>query len=123
MEKEIYELRVLPFVVTKEKMEDGKRHVEKKDNLTTDEINNMSCQPRMFWQTAERTYVAEMPLAYKGGTGVKWSLVYVFNELTKEEQEKYFDRSIVIQTTEKNVVQVYGESSKRFFGRIKSKKR
>ena len=123
MEKGIYEVRVLPFVVVEEKMVDGKRYIEKRDNLTTDEIKNMSCDPRMLWQTAERIYVAEMPLAYNGGTGVKWSLLYVFNELTKEEQDKYFDRTIVIHTTEKNVVTVYGESSKRFFGKRKSKKR
>jgi len=123
MEKEIYEIRVLPFIMVEEKNVNGKRYVEKIDNLSNDEIKNMSCEPRMFWQNAERMYMAEIPLTYKGGTGVKWSLFYVFDELTKEEQEKYFARTILIRTTEKDVVKVYGESSKSFFGKKKSKKK
>lgn len=123
MEQEIYEVRVLPFVLEAEKMVNGKKYIERIDNLNNEEIKNMSCEPRMFWQRSNRTYMAEMPLTYKGGTSIKWSLLYVFEELTKEEQEKYFDRSITIYTTEKDVVKVYGESSKKFFGRIKTKKK
>ena len=123
MEQEIYEIRVLPFVLLDEKIVNGKKYVERIDNLNNEEIKNMSCEPRMFWQKTDRTYMAEMPLAYKGGTGVKWSLLYVFEELTKEEQEKYFDRSVIIHTTEKDVVKVYGEASKKFFGKKKSKKK
>lgn len=116
MEKKIYDTRVVPLVMTNEKF-------EKIDNLSNEEIKNMSCDPRILWQNSDRVYMAEMPLAYKGGTGIKWSLYYVFNELTKEEQAKYFDRSVVIRTTIKDVVQVYEESSKRFFGKKKTKRK
>lgn len=121
IEKKVYDVRVVPFVLC-ERIE-GTNRIRKIDNLSNEEIRNMSCDPRMLWETQENVYVAEMPLTFKGGTGVKWSLYYVFSELTKEEQEKYYDRSIVISMTRPDVVQVYGEQSKRFFGKRKVKER
>lgn len=120
-EKKIYDVRVVPFVLCKKNEETGK--IIKIDNLSNKEIKNMSCDPRMLWETQENVYVAEMPLTFNGGTGVKWSLYYVFSELTQEEQEKYYDRSIIISMTRPNVVQVYGEESKKFFGKRKVKER
>lgn len=83
----------------------------------------MSCEPRILWQNEEYIYMAEMPLSFSGGTSVKGYLYYVFAELTFEEQEKYFDRSIVIPTTVKNVVGIYDDSSKRFFDKKRFKRR
>lgn len=123
MEKETFSTRVIPFVRSVTKTKNGKTYKEVVDNLTSEERRNMSCEPRMLWERKDNVYVAEMPLSFKEGTGVKWVLCYVFDELTEEEQKKYFDRSIVITTTIKDVVKVYGESSKRFFGKTRTKER
>lgn len=123
MEKKVYDTRVIPFVKNDIKIKNGKEHKVIVDNLTREEIKNMSCEPRMLWENKEHVYMAEMPLTFNGGTGIKWSLYYVFDELTVEEQRKYFNRSIVIPTTIKSVVKVYGDSSKRFFGKMKTKER
>lgn len=121
-EKQIYDTRVIPFVKYEEKTRKGKKYIKVIENLSKEEIKNMSCEPRMLWER-EHVYVAELPLAYNEGTGIKWALYYVFSELTKEEQEKYIDRSIVIPMTRESVVKIYGESSKRFFGKKKVKER
>ena len=67
----------------------------------------MSCDPRMLWRNADDVYIAEIPLAYRG-TGVKWSLYYVYDELTEEEQQKYIDRVTTIPVTINSIVSVYG---------------
>lgn len=120
MGNEVYQTRVIPLVRMEKKNRNGRVVEEKVDNLTVEEMNKMSCDPRMLWRNGDRVYMAEMPLTYRG-TSVKWSLFYVFDELTAEEQEKYYSRSIVIPTTIKDVVQVYGESSKSVFTRRKKK--
>lgn len=122
MEKEIYEMRVVPFVKYVARMKNKKKYEDVVDNLTYDEITNMSSEPRMFRRNHEGLYISEMPLTFKGGTGIRGFLCYVFDELNEEEQAKYLDRSIVIPTTSETVVMVYGESSKKFFGKIRTKK-
>ena len=123
MEKKVYDTRVIPFVKYEKRIKKGKEYTVAVDNLTKEERDNMSSEPKMLWENREHIYVAELPLAYNEGTGVKWSLYYVFDELTKEEQDKYFDRSIIIPMTREKVVKVYGESSKRFFGKKRVRER
>ena len=65
-----------------------------KDNLSIEEINNMSCYPRMIVKSHEGIYLTEMPLTYKGNK-VKRNLCYVYNELTEEEQNKYITANII----------------------------
>lgn len=121
--KKIYDTRVIPFVKEEVRVKNGKVSKKIVDNLSQSEIRSMSCEPRMLWENKEHVYMAEMPLAYNGGTSVKWSLYYVFDELTSEEQAKYFDRSIVIPTTIESVVKVYGDSSKKVFSKRKIKEK
>lgn len=123
MDKQIYDTRVVPFVIHQKEEKNGLVETRAVENLTQYEIDNMSCDPRMLWRNKERVYMAEMPLAFNEGTSVKWALYYLFDELTIEEQEKYLDRSIIIPTTIEKVVKVYDEKSKSFFGKIRRKKR
>lgn len=123
MSIDVYDTRVVPFVRYEKIQKNGKTYEVTIDNLTNDERKNMSCEPRMLWQNEEHIYMAEMPLSFSEGTSVKSYLYYVFAELTFEEQEKYFDRSIVIPTTVKNVVEIYDDSSKKIFGKKRFKRR
>lgn len=123
MEEKQYDIRIVPFVMYITKEKNGKKDIDVVDNLSSDEISQMSCEPRMFRRKGDCVYLAEIPLAFKGGTGVKGFLCYVFDELTSEEQERYKDRSILVNTNIETVVQVYGESSKKFFGKKRSKKK
>ena len=115
--KQLYDMMVLPLVITEEGLKNGKRVFRKKDNLSYEEIRGMSCEPRMLKETPEHVYFEEMPITFKGGTGILGSLYYVFGELSSEEQEKYRDRCIVIQTTIEEVVKIYNDASKRFFSK------
>lgn len=123
-EKKVYDVRVIPFVKYVTKIENGKPVEEAIDTFSIQERTNLSIKiPSMLWETKEHVYLAESPLVYNEGTGVKRSLFYMFDKLTKEEQEKYFDRSIIIKMNRPEEVVVYGEESKRFFGKSKVKKR
>lgn len=121
-EKDTYYMRILPLVNHKEMTQNGKTYIDRVDNLTNSEINTMSCEPRMLWKNNEGFYIAEMPLTHKG-TGIKWTLCFVFDELSSDEQERYFDRTEVIPVIKEEVVKIYGEKSKSFFGRVKKKPR
>lgn len=123
MEEKKYSIRIVPFVKYTSKGNNGVTYEDVEDNLSSEDINNMSCEPRIFRRKGDLVYLAEIPLAFKGGTGVKGFLCYVFDELTEEEQEKYMDRSEIFETNVETVVQVYGESSKRFFGKRKTKRK
>lgn len=123
MEKKIYEKRVIPFVKYIMIEKNGKMVEEAVDSFTRFERDSLSCEPRMLWELNDHIYVAENPLVYNEGTGVKRSLYYVFDEFNEEEQKKYFDRSILIKMTKPEVVMVYGEASKTFFGKMRVKKR
>lgn len=122
-EKKVYDTRVIPFIREEQRVKNGRVSKKIVDNLSQSEIKNMSCEPRMLWENKEHVYMAEVPLAFNGGTSVKWSLYYVYDELTSEEQAKYFDRSIIIPTTIESVVKVYGDNSKKIFGRRKIKEK
>ena len=82
----------------------------------------MSSEQRMLWHIGDQIYLAEKPLTYRGNE-IRKKLYYVFDELTSEEQEKYFDRSIIINVTRDYVVTVYDDNSKRLFPKKKIKKK
>lgn len=123
MEEKLYSIRIVPFVKYISKENNGVTYEDVEDNISSEEIKNMSCEPRIFRRKGDLVYLAEIPLAFKGGTGVKGFLCYVFDELTKEEQNKYMDRSVIFNTNVETVVQVYGDESKRFFGKKRFKRR
>jgi len=123
MEKKVYDTRVIPFVRYEKRIKNGKSVEVAVDSFSNEERKQLSCKPRMLWMNKEHVYLAEQPLVYTEGTGIRGFLYYAFIELTSEEQEKYYDRSIVIQTTKPDVVIVYGEESKRFFGKKKVRER
>lgn len=116
-----YSMRVIPLVIEKES-DDNRDSSIYVDNLLNEEINDMSSEQRMLWHIRDQIYLAEKPLTYRGNE-IRKKLYYVFDELTSEEQEKYFDRSIIINVTRDYVVTVYDENSKRLFPKKKIKKK
>lgn len=116
-----YSMRVIPLVIEKESG-DSRNSSIYVDNLLNEEINNMSSEQRMLWHIGDQIYLAEKPLTYRGNE-IRKKLYYVFDELTSEEQEKYFDRSIIINVTKDHVVTVYDDNSKRLFPKKKIKKK
>lgn len=118
MEKEIYNTRVLPLIRYEEYEYKGRKQTLALDNLTRDELLSLPEEKaRMLWNFGEELYVAEQPLSLKTGKSMKFSIVYLYDELTEEEKIKYFDRTIVLPLTRKPVVQIYGDNSKRFFSK------
>ena len=116
-----YSMRIIPLVIEKESGDNRNSSIYV-DNLLNEEINNMSSEQRMLWHIGDQIYLAEKPLTYRGNE-IRKKLYYVFDELTSEEQEKYFDRSIIINVTRDYVVTVYDDNSKRLFPKKKIKKK
>lgn len=116
-----YSMRVIPLVIEKESGDNRNSSIYV-DNLLNEEINNMSSEQRMLWHIGDQVYLAEKPLTYRGNE-IRKKLYYVFDELNSEEQEKYFDRSIIINVTRDYVVTVYDDNSKRLFPKKKIKKK
>ena len=116
-----YSMRVIPLVIEKESGDNRNSSIYV-DNLLNEEINNMSSEQRMLWHIGDQIYLAEKPLTYRGNE-IRKKLYYVFDELNSEEQEKYFDRSIIINATRDYVVTVYDDNSKRLFPKKKIKKK
>ena len=124
MEKKYYEVRVIPFVKYEKRLINGKIVENAFDTFTIEERTNLSVEvPSMLWMNEGIFYLAESPLVYNMGTGVKWRLFYMFDKLTKEEQEKYFDRSIIIKMDKPEEVKVYGDESKTFFGKLRKRRK
>ena len=117
MEKNIYYTRVLPLVrCEKKKTRDGREHTVVVDNLSREEVLSLPNEKaRMLWDNENDLYVAEQPITYHEGMSIKFSVVYLYDELSEEEKIRFFDRTIVLPLTIKPVVKVYGEDSKRFF--------
>ena len=104
MEKEILNMRIVPFVKEVKKEKKGKIVSVNVDNLSGEEHKRMSCDSKIFELVGDNLYtVCDTPITFKG-TGLRLRLCYVYDELTQEEQEKYFDRSEVIATIAKNEV-------------------
>ena len=123
MEKEIYYTRVLPLVRYETiNGKNGKKHTVAVDNLSSKEVLALPEEKaRMLWNNGNDLYVAEQPIIYHEGMRIKFSIVYLFDELSKEEQAKYYEKTIVLPLTIKPVVKIYDDNSKRFFPKRKSK--
>ena len=123
MEEEIYYTRVLPLVRYIEIEKNGIKQTYAIYNLSKSELISLPIDKAcMLWDDNSGMYIAESPLSYKAGSSIKFSIVYLYDELTIEEQEKYFERTIVLPLKRKPVVKVYGENSKRIFPKRKIKK-
>ena len=118
MENQICEKRVIPFVRYEEKIRKGRVYREPVDNFSVQERKTISCLPKMFRKNGDDIYIEDMPLTFNGGTGIRYFLCYVFEDLNPEEQSKFFDRSIVIPTVVQNNTK---EDSKRTFTKRKTK--
>lgn len=123
MEKEIYYTRVLPLVRYEIKEgKNGKKYTTAVDNLSSKEVLSLPEEKaRMLWNNGNDLYVAEQPIVYHEGMSIKFSIVYLFDELSTEEQDKYFERTIILPLTIKPVVKIYDNNSKRFFPKKKRK--
>ena len=116
MEKEIYNTRVLPLIKYVESEQNGKRRVAAIDNLSKEELLSLpSEKARMLWESGNDMYVAERPLSYREGMSIKFSIVFLYDELSVEDKQKYFSRTIILPLTKEPVIRVYGENSKRIF--------
>ena len=119
--KEYTLIKIIPFVKYEEKIVKGKKQIVKINNLTQEEINNMSCDSRVIWECdGGNFYPAERPLTLRGQDVVaNYFDAFLYDELTEEEQNKYADRVVVIKSLTDKAVKVYGEDSKRIFGKIR----
>ena len=101
--EDICELRILPYTRSERRTNNGEEYRVEIDNLSNKEIRMMSCQPRMLWRNNDVNCLEELPLCMRGYTGIKWSICYIFSDLTDEEQTKYFDRSIIIPVSSESI--------------------
>ena len=107
MEKtDIYNMRVIPLVKRITTMEKGKKKTTIIDNLSRDEIRNMSCEPRMLHRNNEGTFFMELPPTYHD-TRIKWTLFYLYDELNDLEKERFASRTITIPVTVDSVIKLY----------------
>lgn len=102
----MFDVKVIPLIKREIIIENDKIKENIIENLSRDEIKNMSCKPRMLNRNSEDIYFAELPIQYHG-TKIKWSLFYIFDELTDEEKIKYDQRSDYISVTKETVVELY----------------
>jgi len=114
--EDVCELRILSYTRSERKIKNGKEYRVEIDNLSNKEIRAMSCQPRMLWMNNGVNCLEELPPSMRGCTGIKWSICYVFSDLSEEEQIKYFDRSIIIPVSSESIKKLEEE-------KIKNKKR
>ena len=107
MEKtDIYNMRVIPLVKRINTMENGKEKTTIIDNLSRDEIRNMSCEPRMLIRKDDDVYFTELPINYHG-TKMRWSIFYLYDELNDLEKERFASRTITIPVTVDSVIKLY----------------
>ena len=103
MEKEVYDIRVLP-VLKRIKNDNGV--VSYVDNFTDEELASISSQPVMLWNFGTDVYFAELPLTFRGSY-INEHLFYMYDWLTDEEKEKYFDKTIIVKATRPEVTKIY----------------
>ena len=107
MEKtDIYNMRVIPLVKRITTMENGKEKTTIIDNLSRDELRNMSCEPRMLIRKDDDVYFTELPINYHG-TKMRWSIFYLYDELNDLEKERFASRTITIPVTVDSVIKLY----------------
>lgn len=121
----IYYIKIIPFVKFEERTVNGKTQRVKIYNLTQDEIENMSCKSRAIWDCGDGIfYPAECPLTLRGqDDSANCFDAFLYDELTKEEQNKYDDRAVIIKSLTDKAVDVYGERSKSIFGNFGKRRR
>lgn len=114
MEKEFIEImRVVPFVIEKQIIKNGRPQYVKVDNLSSEEIRKMSIVPQIFEKNNTGEYVLDKTMIRFKGTGLRMLLCYVYNDLTLEEQQRYLDRSIVLPVIFKNEIKTTTQVKKR----------
>lgn len=96
MENEIIELRIVPFVRVETKEKKGKSYSTLVNNLSESEIRKMSVDSKIIEMNSDGKYVLEESSIIFKGSGLRTLLCFIYDELTEEEKEKYFSRSIVI---------------------------
>ena len=107
MEKaDIYIMRVIPLIKRITTMEKGKEKTTIIDNLSRDEIRNMSCEPRMLEKRDDDVYFTELPINYHCSK-VRWSIFYLYDELNDLEKERFASRTITIPVTVDSVIKLY----------------
>lgn len=99
----IIKKRVLPYIVSLKEME-GDKQVTRIYELTPKEIKNMSCEAMMLEriQGSDLYRLIDTPIIGNYETGIRHLFCYDFDELTLEEQEKYFSRSVLIPVVATN---------------------
>lgn len=97
MENEVTYIRILPYVRVERIVKNGKESLVKIDNLSVAEISKMSVKmPKIFERNSDGIYVLDEPSITSRATGIRMLLAFAYDELTEDEQLKYFDRSILI---------------------------
>ena len=76
------------------------------ENISMNEIRNMSCEPRMLIRKDDDVYFTELPINYHG-TKMRWSIFYLYDELNDLEKERFASRTITIPVTVDSVVRLY----------------
>lgn len=103
---EVYNMRVVPLMRRINIVKDGKTKSIIEENISTNEIRNMSCEPRMLVRRDDDVYFTELPINYHG-TKMRWSIFYLYDELNDDEKERFMGRTIDIPVTIDSVVRLY----------------
>lgn len=96
--KETYDILILPFVINKKVIRNGIESYAKVDNISSEESKRMSCEPKFLVRENDELYLTDLPLFYSG-TGIRWQLCYVYDDLTEEERVRFADRFEIIKAT------------------------
>ena len=70
MEKsDVYNMRAVPLMRKINIVKDGKTKSIVEENISMNEIRNMSCEPRMLIRKDDDVYFTELPINYHGLVG------------------------------------------------------
>ena len=87
MEKsDVYNMRAVPLMRKINIVKDGKTKSIVEENISMNEIRNMSCEPRMLIRKDDDVYFTELPINYHG-TKMRWSIFYLYDELNDLEKD------------------------------------
>ena len=112
MDTGVYNMKVLPLVRRVPIKENGLIKYITVSNLSSEEIRNMSCEPKMLQKNNDDVFFMELPPTYHD-TRIKWTLFYIYDDLTIEEKEMYKDRVEEIPVTINTVVSFYTAKGKK----------